>query len=397
MSTDQTPDLQAEPVACSVLMPMLNEERYIEASVAAMRRQKFPGRLEFLLIDGGSTDRTPEIAAELARRDPRIRVLSNPRRVAASGLNVGLGHARGRWVARMDAHTEYPDDYLLRGVQRLGAGGTSWVSGLAVARGDGPVGRAVGLALRSPLGRGGSRKWVAEAGADREYELDSGVFAGVWARRTLLGYGGWDERWVRNQDSELAGRFLARGERLILIPAMAAQYAPRNSLRSLARQYFQYGVFRTRTAARHPHTMRRSHLLAPAVVTSTAAALVGPRPVRRIARAGLGMYVGALGFAGVRARGDADRRGDTALVPAVLMAMHFGHGLGALSEAAGHGPPLSAIVGVLGLKNAAQRLAPAPEAVFAPSLAEALADGGEPPLTAEPQDLGDRQQHDPQV
>jgi len=93
-------------IECSVLMPVLNEEHHIETSVAAMRRQRFDGELEFLIVDGGSTDRTMEIVADLARRDPRIRVLANPRRITASGLNVALGHARGRWVARMDAHTE---------------------------------------------------------------------------------------------------------------------------------------------------------------------------------------------------------------------------------------------------------------------------------------------------
>src|ERR1019366_4637805 len=164
MSHSPTPDRAETRVECSVLMPVLNEELHIEASVAAMRGQRFPGRLEFLIVDGGSSDRTPEIIHELARQDPRIRLLSNPRRVTSSGLNVALGFARGRWVARMDAHTEYPDGYLLHGVERLEQGGTRWVSGLAVAKGRGPVSRAVALALRGPLGRGGSRKWVAERG-----------------------------------------------------------------------------------------------------------------------------------------------------------------------------------------------------------------------------------------
>ena len=103
--------------------------------------------------------------------------------------------------------------------RRLRRGDTRWVSGPQVATGDGPVSRAVALALRTPLGRGGSRKWGTSDGAvTEEYELDSGVFAGVWERDTLLEYGGWDEGWPRNQDSEMAGRFLARGERLICLP-----------------------------------------------------------------------------------------------------------------------------------------------------------------------------------
>src|ERR1700733_14560667 len=190
-------------VDCSILTPVYNEERYIEQSWEAMRRQRLDGRLEFLFADGRSTDRTREILERLAIEDDRVRVLDNPNRTVSSGLNVALGHARGTWVARMDAHTAYPDDYVALGVQRLQRSDTRWVSGPQLPRGHGPVSRAVALALASFMGRGGSRKWAVASQAAPEFELDSGVFCGVWARRTLLEYGGWDERWALNEDSEM--------------------------------------------------------------------------------------------------------------------------------------------------------------------------------------------------
>src|SRR5207302_9125270 len=117
------------------------------------------------------------------------------------------------------------------------------------------------LALESPLGRGGSRKWglppTGEAGPPGDFELDTGVFGGVWRRETLLAYGGWDERWDKNEDSELAARFLRRGERLICPPGMTPDYVPRDTLGGLWRQYEHYGRFRARTARRHPRSMRR--------------------------------------------------------------------------------------------------------------------------------------------
>jgi len=367
---------ESENVACSVLVPVLNEERHIEQSVAAMLEQGFAGDLEFLLIDGGSVDDTRRILAELASRDPRIRVLENPRRGTPSGLNVGLAHARGRWVARMDAHTRYPSNYIAVGVQRLGRGDTSWVSGPQIPVGNRPVSRAVALAIATPLGRGGSRKWGQRpASGGQEYELDAGVFAGVWQRETLLACGGWDERWTRNQDSEMAGRFLARGEKLICVPAMGAAYTPRNSLRSLWRQYLGYGEYREMTAVRHPHTMRRSHLLAPGLVACGLASAVAPTRVRRLARRGIGIYVSVLAGAAVRALRDAEQPADAALVPVVLATMHFAHGSGALWAAARHGPPLAALAQVLGLRGLARSLAPAPQEVFAPSLLPA---GGVP-------------------
>ena len=356
-------------VECSVLMPVLNEERHIEASVAAMRRQSFDGSIEFLVIDGGSTDRTLEILRELAAEDPRIRILTNPLRTTPSGLNVGLAHARGRWVARMDAHTSYPADYVALGVKRLAQGDTRWVSGPPIATGNGPVSRAVALALRSPLGRGGSRKWASDRDSEaREYDLDSGVFAGVWARETLLAYGGWDERWARNQDSEMAGRFLERDERLVCLPAMASEYTPRNSVPSLWRQYLDYGDFREWTAVRHPHTMRRSHLLAPGLVVTAAAAVAGPRPARLAARGGLAVYAVALAAAGATARRGTHDRSAAALVPVALAAMHFGHGVGMLRGVVRHGAPVAAVARALSLPGVAARFWPRPMPVYAPSL-----------------------------
>jgi succinoglycan biosynthesis protein ExoA len=356
-------------IDCSILVPVLNEERYIEASVEAMRRQRFPGEFEFLFADGGSTDRTREILESLAAEDPRIRVLRNPAGTVSSGLNVALRHARGRWALRMDAHTVYPDDYAQLGVRRLSQGGTRWVSGPQTPKGHGPVSRAVALALSGTIGRGGSRKW-GEAGtrAGPEFELDTGVFAGVWERATLLDYGGWDERWPRNSDSEMAARFLARGERLICVPAMAAEYVPRDSLTSLWTQYFGYGEFRARTSRRHPSSMRASHLLAPAVVVAAGAAIAAPRRIRQLARCSQAVYGASLVGAAVRSRAAAESPIDAALVPAVLLVMHFAHGLGQMYGWLRYGPPVAAVAGLCRLEGRLGRSAAAPDPVHAPSL-----------------------------
>jgi GT2 family glycosyltransferase len=360
------------PVDCSILIPILNEERYIEQSVDAMRRQQFAGTLEFVFADGGSSDRTRELLEAMARRDSRIRIFENPNRSVSSGLNVALRNARGRWIARMDAHTEYPENYVALGVARLEAGDTRWVSGPQVPRGDNPVSRAVALALGSPLGRGRSRKWgVYGRPAEEEFELDSGVFAGVWERSTLLEYCGWDERWPRNSDSEMAGRFLGRGERLICVPAMGACYVPRGTLRGLWRQYLDYGEFREKTAVRHPHTLRRSLLLAPALVLVTAMAMLAPRPFRALAQAGLAAYAASLGMAGVAAARNAQPRRDAALVPAVLAVMHYGHGAGFWRGMIRNGPPIAALAQVFGRGSPGLQPPLGEQPVFSPSLTQA--------------------------
>lgn len=353
-------------VDVSVLIPVLNEERHIRETVAAMQAQRFGGSLELLFADGGSDDRTRAILEELAASDPRIRVFDNPRRRTASGLNVGLREARGEFVARMDAHTYYAPTYIAAGVERLRRGDTEWVSGPAIPRPVGAVSRAVALALSSPLGRGGSRKWSEDAHADEERELDTGVFGGVWRREALLDAGGWDERWPINQDSEMAARFLGRGARLVCVAEMAGHYIPRDSLDSLARQYFRYGYYRARTFRRHPQSMRLSHLLAPALALTAAGALAAPGPLRTAARAGIGLYLAAVAASAARTDAAAQER---ALLLAVLPTMHLGWGLGTLSGMVRFGPPIAAIRHAVA--PGAAPVQAAGDAVYAPSLHDA--------------------------
>jgi succinoglycan biosynthesis protein ExoA len=356
----------------SVLVPVLNEERHIRQTVAAMCAQRFDGKFELLFADGRSEDRTREILCELADTDPRIRVLDNPRRRTASGLNVCLREARGEYVARMDAHTYYADSYLQAGVDRLRRGDTEWVSGPAVPSARGPVSRAVALALASWLGRGGSRKWDENQADARERELDTGVFGGVWRREVVLQTGGWDERWPINQDSEMASRFIERGVRLVCLPEMAGHYLPRDSLRALARQYFRYGYYRARTFKRHPQSLRRSHLAAPVLALALLTSVLGPRRVRQLSRAALAAYLLAdLGTgAGVALKGGQPQ--EAGLLTLVLPAMHLGWGCGTLVGMLRFGPPTAAFARLAGLSGGATDGAHERdgEPVYAPSLHE---------------------------
>src|SRR4051794_7120630 len=317
-------------VDVSVLTPVLNEEAHIRETVASMVRQEFDGEIEFLFIDGRSSDRTKEILEELAAGDPRIRVLDNPARTTAYALNIGLAASRGRYVARMDGHTSYPPDYLALGVARIERGDVEWVAGPQIPRGEGVWSRRVQMALETGLASIGSKRWGDRAASSpgAEVELDTGVFTGVFTRDLLLRHDGWRGGWPINQDSELAARVLAAGGRIVQLPAMGAGYVPRNSLKSLARQYYRYGLYRGKTARHHPGSLRRSHLLGPGLVLAALASLP-PTPLRAPARLALAGYVAALLAASARAAsGEPDRLVDAATLPVVFATMHGSWGAG---------------------------------------------------------------------
>ena len=332
-------------VDVSVLTPILNEEEHIREVAAKMLAQRFDGTIEFLFIDGDSEDRTAEILRELQRDDERVRILQNPRRSTPVGLNIGLANARGAYIARMDAHTLYPEDYLAKGVARLRRGGADHVSGPQLAYGDGTWSRRVALALETPLGRGGAQFRQA---ANGEIEVDSG-FTGVWPRSVLEAHSGWNEDWHNDQDSELAARIRGGGGRIVCLPEMSAKYIPRDSLTALARQYWRYGVYRAKTSGAHPDSMRRSHLLAPAVALSLSAAILPLGRLRQLGRAAVALWCAAVvGVATAEAwRADTSELdasvADVAALPAVFGAMHLAWGFGFLFGCVRFGPPLRAL------------------------------------------------------
>ena len=91
----------------TVIVPARNEKRCIEACVASIHAQSVDGELEVVVVDGRSSDRT----AALARRAGAT-VIDNPERITPTALNRGLAAARGRFVARLDAHSEMGPGYL---------------------------------------------------------------------------------------------------------------------------------------------------------------------------------------------------------------------------------------------------------------------------------------------
>jgi succinoglycan biosynthesis protein ExoA len=321
----------------TVLIPVLDEAAHLREVVARMQAQDFEGDVELLFIDGGSADDSREILAELARDDPRIRVLDNPRRRTPHALNIGLRAARGEFVARMDAHARYPPHYLRLGVERLRRGGAAHVSGPQLAVGDGRAwSDRVALALSTPLGAGGA---AFRSSGDAEFEVDTG-FTGLWRRDVLERAGGWDEQWLTDQDCELAFRLHATEPGAhVCLPALAAEYIPRHSLGALRRQYWQYGLHKVKTFRRHPSAMRPSHLLPPAVAATVAVA-----PFSRVARLGVAVYSGALALTAIRA--DAPPA-EAAALPLVYATMHLSYGAGVLAGVARDGVPAAAVAGAL--------------------------------------------------
>ena len=137
----------------SIVMPAFNEERYIEACLASVQAQDYPSeRVEILVADGRSTDRTREILARLTESDPRIQLIDNPARLQAAGLGLAVKAATGDRLPHVAAI-------------QFGDAAMAEIAEQQRTRGDGFV-LDIDAAKRSGAQRTQGREHDAAAGAD---------------------------------------------------------------------------------------------------------------------------------------------------------------------------------------------------------------------------------------
>jgi cellulose synthase/poly-beta-1,6-N-acetylglucosamine synthase-like glycosyltransferase len=314
-------DPDADPFV-TIAMPCLDEERHIERCLRSVLAQDYPAaRMEILVADGGSRDRTRAVVARLAAEDPRVALLENPGRIQSAGMNEAIRRSRGDVVVRMDVHAEYAPDYVRRCVEVLRRTGADNVGGAQRARAESAFQRALCAALRSPLGVGGA-KYRSDAA---EGPVDT-VFLGAFRRRVFEEVGLYDPGAITNEDAELNQRIRAAGGRVHLSREIVVHYVPRDSARRLAVQYYRYGRGRARTALKH-RSLPSLRPVVPFAGVVAAAALVASSSLHPLTPFAFAAYAAGCALEAVRVgRGLALRELLTAW--AIFPILHVSHGVG---------------------------------------------------------------------
>ena len=246
----------------TVALPVLDEAVHLEAALDSIADQSYPFIMEVLVVDGGSNDRTREIA----RAYPRlaVRVLDNPKRIQSAALNVALKEARGEVFLRVDGHCVLEPDYVERCVSALIESGAALVGGGMTPDSAGTIQRGIAKAMASRFGAGPAR---FHTGGPSGW-VDT-VYLGAF--RTELGrlVGGYAEDVGVNEDAELAIR-LGRVGGVWYDPDIRSHYIPRGAVRDVARQFYGYGHSRALTVRHHPESLRLRQLLPPLLVLGIA-------------------------------------------------------------------------------------------------------------------------------
>ena len=306
----------------SVVMPIRNEAAHLERAVTAVLAQGYPRSFDVCLAVGPSNDHTSRMARELAEADNRVVVVENPAGVTPAGLNIAIRATSGEVIVRVDGHAELSPGYIRRAVETLSRTGAVNVGGVQHAVGETRFEEAVAVAMSSWIGTGGSKFHVGGT----EGPVDT-VYLGVFRRAALESAGHFDERLVRNQDYELNIRLRGAGGIIWFDPELSVFYRPRGSLRSLARQYFEYGCWKAEVTRMHPRALKLRQI-APVVITSSigAGTILGLRQRRFL----IGPISYCIGVA--IAAGRIRRVGESTVQLAIIAAtMHLAWGTGFLS------------------------------------------------------------------
>lgn len=241
----------------SVIIPILNEEKYIRDCIKSVVEQDFPkNEMELILVDGYSIDGTIDIIKDLQKKYSFIRLLSNPQKKVQYALNIGVRNARGKYIVRMDAHAEYARDYVSQCLACLKQTDADNVGGPTFAAGKTETQKVIAAAYHSPFALGGGTHYIDgyEGYADT-------VSWGAFKRQTLIDIGLYDENLPRSEDEDLNFRIASSGGKIYISPKIKSKYYPRDRYWNLFKQYFEYGVWKIAVIKKHRTMLRLTHMV----------------------------------------------------------------------------------------------------------------------------------------
>lgn len=239
----------------SIICPTYNEIHYIEKVCLSLIANDEIEK-EILFADGGSTDGTREKIIDLSNQFKNVYLIDNLHKTATHGFNVAFKHAKGKYIAFVGAHAEYAADYFKHAVYYLEKNECDAVGGPLKQAGKTYQGKAIALVMSSKFGVGNTEFRTMK---EKMY-VDSVAFA-VYKRDIFEKAGLMDVSLKVNQDDEFHYRINKLGFRILMVPEMQATYYVRNNLKSLFKQYFNYGLYKPLVFKKVGGSIRIRHII----------------------------------------------------------------------------------------------------------------------------------------
>jgi glycosyltransferase involved in cell wall biosynthesis len=226
----------------TVVVPCRNEEKHIGRCLESILANDYPKeRMEILVVDGISEDRTREIVAGYSKRYPMIRLVENPDKHIPAAMNLGIKNAQGETIIKMDAHSTFRREHISLCVAYQEKYAAENVGGVCkmTPGADTATARAIVLGLGSRFGSGNAN---VKVGVEKPTWSDSTAF-GCFKKDLFERIGMYDEHLLSSSDLDLNQRIQAAGGRILVVPDVIINYLADANLRALRRHVFADGVW----------------------------------------------------------------------------------------------------------------------------------------------------------
>jgi len=234
----------------SVLIPAFNEERVIQRCIAQVLSSE-KVKLEVIVIDDGSKDRTSEVVEEAYGNDPRVHLIRLENGGKARALNHGLAAAKSDLVIALDADTQFEPKTISHLSRWLVAD-----EGLAAVAGNAKVGNRINIvtrwqALEYVTAQNVERRALAWLGA---MTVVPGA-VGAWRKQAIIDVGGYPPETLA-EDQDLTIAVQRAGWRVAYDQSALAWTEAPQSFRQLARQRFRWAFGTIQCVWKHKGVMR---------------------------------------------------------------------------------------------------------------------------------------------
>lgn len=234
-----------DEIDVSLIVPCRNEKSHIISFLNNLLSLDFDNlKYEILLVDGASDDGTKEIVLNYLKDNNSIKYIENLDGFVSQAMNLGINHARGRVIFRLDVHAIYPKNYVLKLNYFLGFLNADSVGGYleTIPANSSRIAKSIAIALSSPFGVGNVGYRINSKNTQVYYKTDTVPF-GCFRKEVFSKFGMFDTDLIRNQDNELNERINLNGGVIYVIPEVKIKYFARSSFRKLYAMFFQYGYF----------------------------------------------------------------------------------------------------------------------------------------------------------
>jgi succinoglycan biosynthesis protein ExoA len=318
-----------------IIIPCLNEEAHIGHLLEWLIGEYAKKGATIVAVDGGSTDSTIIIIKDIASRNACLKYIHNPKKLQSAAVNLAVNeYGEGKkYLIRIDAHSQYPNDYCAKLVEEVNNVDCDSVTVSMMSIGEDGFQMLAALAQNSKLGNGGSVHRLLSQG---QY-VDHGHHALIKIE-AFKAVGGYDETYSHNEDAELDIRLRKAGYKIWHTAATFIEYFPRDNPARLFRQYMSYGKGRAKSYLKHKYKLKLRQLLPIMVFPAAVLAFVAAFTYNILALPFILWLLASVLLALDLAIKLKRIAGFFALLPAVIMhfAWSFGFWAGLVIEKLGH-------------------------------------------------------------